>query len=645
MADLLVSDAFVSCSGLYFALESVRPFLSDPVLGALNPAFGLFGPAPLNLTNNQYAILRSIWLWSGKQAGFGAGGDLGNMDECNAQPGLVWCLLTLSPTQPAAQAFPSSLGICTSRLCSPEFLLQRYSPLASALASRASLQCGEHVRAATLCTAGYAFLIMGGCVLLLLAGSTWQAKVQHEWVVGVVGPAPRFTPRAALLSCFSLQASWASLLQTRRGGRMEVDFLDGLRVLSTVSIVTLHTCTALTWEVAVAAPNNPDWARHITSSFLYKTFVTAASRCAVDSFFWLSGFLLVLRCSGKICLRRLPALLWRRWLRLAPLYYVVTGVWVLLLPSLGSGPLWGQDGQFEKCAQHWWRNFFFIATFFDFHSLCPGEYWFVEAVWHATLIGLLLMFLADRRPRLGCGLMGVCAGLPLSLRCLGFSSRSRWKWLFPGGWNLVVWGRSDPFFLGMLFAYLVLRKSSLRLPVWLNARAGLFGQAVLTIFLMILLSTLPTELSSISHAYYLFLMPVLWASGLSGLCWCWLFGPPTSVGAHWLLARPGFEPLGKLCFGIYLWHPVLVRLVFDSLHDRVAISAPFLFLSSAGILLASTMFAFISWICVESPFIAMSSLSSQHIGAKTKQELVHFLDEVSNSTAETRPQLDVINCD
>lgn len=101
-----------------------------------------------------------------------------------------------------------------------------------------------------------------------------------------------------------------------------------------------------------------------------------SSRLAVDTFFVISGFLVVLVLYHKLPIPAQEESLWRRYFRhlpilivgrvarIVPLYAMMLGFYTEIAPHLGSGPFWHQWlGLLQPCHDSLWTNLLFVNNF------------------------------------------------------------------------------------------------------------------------------------------------------------------------------------------------------------------------------------------------------------------------------------------
>eukprot|EP00547_Thalassionema_nitzschioides_P016697 CAMPEP_0194251806 /NCGR_PEP_ID=MMETSP0158-20130606/26226_1 /TAXON_ID=33649 /ORGANISM="Thalassionema nitzschioides, Strain L26-B" /LENGTH=391 /DNA_ID=CAMNT_0038989043 /DNA_START=36 /DNA_END=1208 /DNA_ORIENTATION=+ len=167
----------------------------------------------------------------------------------------------------------------------------------------------------------------------------------------------------SLLSNWNIQNNIKKLFIRRES----TAFLDGLRVGSIFWIMLGHIM-AIQSSAGGGYSNPPAFLppNGLTTTFLGQLLF--ASRFAVDTFLFISGFLVVRVLCVKIPLRdrpndgfgkryliNIPSLLMHRIIRILPLYGMSLGFWVEVAPHLGSGPFWYQwQGLLAPCRAFAW---------------------------------------------------------------------------------------------------------------------------------------------------------------------------------------------------------------------------------------------------------------------------------------------------
>ena len=58
---------------------------------------------------------------------------------------------------------------------------------------------------------------------------------------------------------------------------------------------------------------------------------------------------------------------WRKWLRLAPMYYLVLFAGWALCSRLSDGPIWSMtNGDWYNCSSVWWQKLLFVGNLIGF---------------------------------------------------------------------------------------------------------------------------------------------------------------------------------------------------------------------------------------------------------------------------------------
>ena len=127
---------------------------------------------------------------------------------------------------------------------------------------------------------------------------------------------------------------------------------------------------------------------------------------AVDTFFWLGGFLLGYLTLAELEKRRkVPwgMVIIKRLLRILPAYMFTLALINWFIPSLGSGPKWHQmeTELTNYCDKYWWTNLLFINNFVPDGdgNFCMGQSWYLAVDMQLFLMSLVLIFLYYKLPK------------------------------------------------------------------------------------------------------------------------------------------------------------------------------------------------------------------------------------------------------
>eukprot|EP01060_Flectonema_neradi_P028110 TRINITY_DN3782_c0_g1_i1.p1 TRINITY_DN3782_c0_g1~~TRINITY_DN3782_c0_g1_i1.p1 ORF type:complete len:631 (+),score=79.28 TRINITY_DN3782_c0_g1_i1:42-1934(+) len=197
---------------------------------------------------------------------------------------------------------------------------------------------------------------------------------------------------AKILLSFSLEGSLTDLLTIRGGSGTE--FLDAFRVLSMCWIVMGH-CEAL---FSFVYTNYAYWLHESQDTVLYSSY-----EIAVNTFFWTGAYL---GAGGMLKKLSMPGAPERkevskitqfvtkgyilRYLRVVPMMaYTIVVAWVVI-PRMGVGIAWRKYysvmtmGENYDCLRYWWTNLLFINTYKM--GFCLPWTWYITTDFHFFLL-------------------------------------------------------------------------------------------------------------------------------------------------------------------------------------------------------------------------------------------------------------------
>lgn len=194
-----------------------------------------------------------------------------------------------------------------------------------------------------------------------------------------ISPPRRLPKYILLIQCFSFPRNWGSLFV--RPFQDSTVFLDGVRSLSIIWIVMGHVLLTRFTDVIYNIEDVPDFFQsYIVTLWLSPTL-------AVDTFFWLAGFLLgylildeAVRSKGRI---RWGMSVVGRVLRMWPTYIFILVLVNFIISDWGHGPKWDQvkDVIQDDCSEYWWTNLLFINNIYPWATgnYCIGQSWYLAA--------------------------------------------------------------------------------------------------------------------------------------------------------------------------------------------------------------------------------------------------------------------------
>ena len=183
------------------------------------------------------------------------------------------------------------------------------------------------------------------------------------------------------------------------------DCLNGMRVLSMVWIIVGHT---MMMPTPLNGWDNPEdliarWGARGAAWFQ----VVVGGEIAVDTFFFLSGFLIAYlgvrdleKRAGSIPVGGMIA---HRWLRITPAFAFALVVYSQIASRIGDGPFFVryQRSVFRRCDKLWWSELLYLHNFIplDSDDVCMGWSWYLGNDFIFYLFSPFVLLLHHHRRR------------------------------------------------------------------------------------------------------------------------------------------------------------------------------------------------------------------------------------------------------
>lgn len=413
------------------------------------------------------------------------------------------------------------------------------------------------------------------------------------------------------------------------------DSLNGLRVISMLWIILGHSYLMpqgisgyANAEVIVENPLNPDVAgRNVLFGFV------VSAQSAVDTFFFLSGFLLSyltlkeLRArSGKLDVMAAVLL---RYIRLTPSLALAMIVYYKIWPFLGYGPFLPQyqASILDRCNLSWWSELTYTMNFipFDSDKVCMGWTWYLGDDMIFFMIAVLMLPLYYKRKALGwlmCSLVtaasfGVTSWLVLkySLSIYAFDDHyiqySYYAYSKP-------YTRIPAYLVGVVAAWVLeelerrgitrsTRPSSASAK-WVAFVCGLCAFGVLLFLTLIPMTDYGKSRDSWTNLPSL--LYIDFARPLWSICFvvitflCYYDYLPMVNG---FLSHRFWTPFARLTYGAYLTHPMVIKLSAGTSTQFYTFSGLDLFYRFGGNCILAFSGAVLLWALVERPAMTLTS--------------------------------------
>ncbi|XP_075542201.1 nose resistant to fluoxetine protein 6-like [Dermacentor variabilis] len=416
--------------------------------------------------------------------------------------------------------------------------------------------------------------------------------------------------------------------------RHSLQFLHGIRLLAIVHIVIAHT-------YLISSDSFSGLLNLFTITSEWRVVFAAAAFNSVDTFFFLSGFLLCHIMSKYE--RNLPAVfiiaVLRRLIRMCvPLFFII--MWFYLLPRFVTGP--STEAFFHDfyvdIAQHWWHLLIQIRNLYALNIEDKLEHtWYLSADSQFFLVALLVLLIFRRRKPaaltalavlslLGCAIATwTVARLHLPPFVVLPSPNYQRMVIMMSEYYIRPFYHAVCYFSGCMTSLIVVdfRQRKISKTVQL---VGWCASVICGIFCVLVkfpwyLSQYPTSQSM--ELLLAFFDRILWSFSLGWIVLTCATGRGGSLAKF--LSWNAFVPLSKLSYGVYLIHWPFLELLMQASRERVYWSTFNQMTLSFSVLVWCFLLSYLVFIACEAPTGALEKLAFRRfIGGdraqKQKQE-------------------------
>ncbi|KAG7305905.1 hypothetical protein JYU34_008457 [Plutella xylostella] len=409
-------------------------------------------------------------------------------------------------------------------------------------------------------TADYVACVIFGLIgLLTLISTTYD--INHCFLL-------KRDPKTAnaLYRSFSVYTNCKQLV-TVTSSPSTIECLDGIRVLAMAWVILGHTYSTLG-----AFPLANPLARQEWLESWHSILITAAP-ITVDTFFLLSGLLVVYTTAGKFkrmdLIKNVHLFYLNRLLRMFPILAAA----ILLIASwynhVADGPYWSVfASKVDRCRTYWWSTLLYVQNYTNQSKMCVGQGWYLAVDIQLHILSPLVLFwvLSGRRAAWTSMTLVLIASLTAATvynAVNGFSAkivgntRDYFRLYYM---NTLT--RASPFFVGMLYGYVLYltknQKLHLKKPLFLTLWS--ISTLILTSTILV---TYPVQQSSWRHRLAdtlinSFLRP-LWAAAVGWL----IFACHKGYGGplNWFLSLRFWKVPARLSYAMYIFHYAILNIV------------------------------------------------------------------------------------
>jgi len=190
-----------------------------------------------------------------------------------------------------------------------------------------------------------------------------------------------------LIHCFNVYDNIEKIFGKNTNNDLVV--LDGVKFFSAFWVVIAH---AMSFVITTGIKNTSDFMSIIKNPM---GAFTMAGFYSVDSFFFMSGFLLIITLQREKKANFVNSFIFRL-IRLYPFYIYVIFASMYFMPFLVDGPSVEPPIDYTKyCAKYWWHNLLFINNLYSYKepNNCAGHTWYLANDMQFFIIAIFVYFM------------------------------------------------------------------------------------------------------------------------------------------------------------------------------------------------------------------------------------------------------------
>ncbi|XP_073949762.1 nose resistant to fluoxetine protein 6-like [Choristoneura fumiferana] len=423
-----------------------------------------------------------------------------------------------------------------------------------------------------------------------------------------------------------------------------LECLDGIRAIAMMWVIVGHT-----YSTDMTAPfyNASELFTWITS---FSSIWILAAPITVDTFFLLSGLLIVYTTVGKLSrmrlLKNLHLFYLNRLLRMFPV--LATGVFLqaTLFNHVSDGPQWNiVAAKVDRCRTYWWSTLTYLQIYLT-DSWCIGPTWYLAVDVQLHILSPLVLFWILGKKR--------SAWIALTLVLLvTLAASTTYNYIMkfqPGPVMLTVsveenlryhryyyintLTRCTPFFIGMLFGYLlhIFKGKQIRIPVYIVSIcwACSFFVSAAIIYSVHRTIQLDWDNQFLDGAINSFSRPA-WAACVGWMIFACTHGYGGPI--NWFLSLRMWKLPARISFAMYIFHYPLMHIVSASAVAPGYFTVAAYFYRFLSNYVASFVVAFMVTLLVDSPFSTLIKLALRG-GPKRPRQMKSGNKEINGENKE-----------
>ena len=432
-----------------------------------------------------------------------------------------------------------------------------------------------------------------------------------------------------LILSFSLYKTVPAIMATHQPATA-ITSINGMRVLSMFWVILGH---AYYWGfIYDVVANTNEAIETVPKHFLYQPVDNFTF--SVDTFFVLSGLLLsylsikeMERHQGKF-----PFLSFyvHRLLRLSPSYYLSVFLYFKMLPHVGSGPLWSFV-DVRNCEKYWWTNILYINNFYplDSYDACHPVTWYLAALMQFFIISPIFLLLLYHCWKIG--LVTIVGTMLASIAIIGtlagiedFNATIFLQGAKPSLSIIYVKPhcRINSYLIGIVLGFALYKKWRMRSNLWIHiCFYSIMWIMAATCCLVIIFGQYKTwnghPFTKAENVMYFMFARTGYCIGIALMIYACHngFGGVINKFLSWSF----WVPLSHLTFMAYLFHPLVIVLMYKTMRFRFIYTDWMLVILFAAAVSLSYSLALIVAVTVEYPVANVENAVYRFLGMKRRK--------------------------
>ena len=463
------------------------------------------------------------------------------------------------------------------------------------------------------------------CIWWLLSSDDQTDKTSNKQFNTKPGPGEFITKFSLLKTVpdlFSMKQSTSS-----------IKAVNSLKVLANLFIIPGHVYGYINMYYPQLDQNKTQYFSNFYSRMVNQPF--ANSTFYVDTFFIISATLstyLTLKDIEKHKRFRFVNFYIGRFFRLAPLFYLAMFAHFKLLPHLSEGPLWYLP-DLQACQSNWWRSLLFVNNVVSFDCICIAPSWHVSAEMQMFILSAIVIVTLYYSPLKGMIITGFCVATCTATVGIISIKNDFWAAMCAGPHfpdhvqtlHMNTVNRVSSYLVGIILGYILYKKYSIAdLPITksLQNKLCIILWAIALYFCKITLFGTIEEYNGTHHftkwenATFLMFSGLAWSIGISIIIFLCNTGYGGVVNS--VLSWPGWDPLVKLSYGVYLFHLTVIFFIVGSFQFSLIFTDMVFMMLCVFVIVASFGLSVVLTLTVELPVSKIVSLCFKLAGIESR---------------------------